>query len=168
MNNKEYLAKILPEFSANGLFSRSGSGDDVSVAGIVDIEALRPLVSKFALDVKEYSLEEELSLKEDERSSKTRKHEFLKERRDKAQTEYEKIAKPFIDFSTQMEQLQSEHLELINQIKSLQENIDKLKMIEQEIMDYTSKKIMTLSTTTQEFLKVLQLQLNVLKHFDHN
>ena len=150
---EQYLDKMLPDFSANGLFSRNGSGDDVSVAGIVNIEAIRPLVDKFALDVKEYSLEEELSLRESELNSKARRHAFLMECRDKAQADYEKVGKPFMDLSKQLTQRQREYSELINQINSLKGKIDNLRIIEHEIRNYT--KTTPLSIATQEYLTSL-------------
>ena len=75
-----YIKNMLPEFSAIGRFSRCGSGDDVSVAGFVDLEAIRPLKEPFAMDVERYSLEEELFWKEDELRSKIRKHSILLKR----------------------------------------------------------------------------------------
>lgn len=86
---ESYLQEMLPDFSANGKFSRSGSGDDVSVAGIVDLESIRPLVSIFEYDVKRYSLEEDLFWKEDELRGKTRKHSILRKRIDEAQSALE-------------------------------------------------------------------------------
>ena len=151
---EQYLDKVLPDFSANGLFSHNGSGDDISVAGIVNIEAMRLLVDRFALDVKEYSLEEELSLRESELNSKARKHAFLMECRDKAQADYEKVGKPFVDFSRQLTQLQLEHSELINQINSLKGRIDNLRIIEQEIRNYSKTKF--LSIVTQEYITALK------------
>lgn len=150
---EEYLDKMLPDFSANGLFSRSGSEDDVSVAGLVNIEAMRPLADKFALDIKEYSLEEELSLRESELNSKARRHAFLMECRDKAQADYERIGKSFVNFSKQLTQLQFEHSELVKQINSLKGRIDNLRIIEQEMRNYT--KNAPLSIATQEYLTSL-------------
>jgi FtsZ-binding cell division protein ZapB len=85
---KEYLKEFLPIFSANGKFSRSGSGDDVSVAGIVDVENIKPLADQFSMDAKMYSLEEEMFLREDELRGKTRKHGILKKRLSEAERAY--------------------------------------------------------------------------------
>ena len=84
-NLYSYLDQFLPEFSADGLFSRSGSGDDVSVAGIVDIERLQEFIPEFTKDTQRYSLDERLFWKEDELRSKTRKHGILKKRLDEAE-----------------------------------------------------------------------------------
>lgn len=82
---ENYMKEMLPDFSANGRFSRSGSGDDVSVAGIVDLDTILGFVAKYEYDVKYYSLEEELFWKEDELRGKTRKHGILQKRISDAQ-----------------------------------------------------------------------------------
>ncbi|MEE0913149.1 MAG: protein phosphatase 2C domain-containing protein [Ruminococcus sp.] len=87
--NKEsfygYLDEFLPEFSADGLFSRAGSGDDVSIAGIVDLDSISNFVESYKKDTQRYSLDEQLFWKEDELRSKTRKHGILKKRMDEAE-----------------------------------------------------------------------------------
>lgn len=84
-----YLDIMLPEFSALGRFSRCGSGDDVSVAGIVDIEAVSKIAENFRLDVRQYDLEESLFWKEDELRGKTRKYGILQKRMKDAEEDLE-------------------------------------------------------------------------------
>lgn len=79
-----YLETWLPDFSANGKFSGSGSGDDVSVAGIADLEAIESCIGQFQRDVELYSLEEQLFWKEDQLRSKQRKHSILRKRMEEA------------------------------------------------------------------------------------
>ena len=43
---EDYLCEMLPEFSEIGRFSRAGSGDDISVAGIVDVEEISKFVKQ--------------------------------------------------------------------------------------------------------------------------
>lgn len=83
---EKYLRIMLPEFSAEGRFSRSGSGDDVSVAGIVDTDTIQRFTKRFQYDVKRYALEEDLFWKEDELRGKTRKHGILQKRIEEAGT----------------------------------------------------------------------------------
>lgn len=83
---ENYLKTMLPEFSADGKFSRSGSGDDISVAGIVDVDIIQKFVERFQYDVKQYDLEEALYWKEDELRSKTRKHGILQKRVEEIQS----------------------------------------------------------------------------------
>ncbi|MBQ7543718.1 MAG: protein phosphatase 2C domain-containing protein [Synergistaceae bacterium] len=73
----EGLERFLSEFSAKGLYSPGGSGDDVSVAGIVDLEAAKELTAAFGRETEIYSLEERLITLEIALSSKQRKHEAL-------------------------------------------------------------------------------------------
>ena len=85
-----YLEEMLPIFSAEGLFSRTGSGDDVSVAGIVDVEAVKKFNVQFERDIKVYDLKEQLFWKEDELRGKMRKHGILLKRMNEAQEEITK------------------------------------------------------------------------------
>lgn len=105
---KEYLREFLPAFSADGKFSRSGSGDDVSVAGIVDIESIKILTEKFAMDTKMYSLEEELFWREDELRGKTRKHGILGKRVTESESAYKAKAKELESVNKSLEKLLQE------------------------------------------------------------
>jgi hypothetical protein len=91
-----YLTEMLPKFSANGRFSRTGSGDDISVAGIVDIKAVRRHIDQFKVDTEIYDLEEQLFWKEDELRGKMRKHGILHKRMDEAKAELE-VAKGIVN-----------------------------------------------------------------------
>lgn len=55
-----WLPEFLTQFSADGIFSRSGSGDDVSVSGIVDLSKVASFIEEYAYNVKLYALEEDL------------------------------------------------------------------------------------------------------------
>lgn len=77
---QDYLEKALPELSLKGMFGPSGSGDDVSVAGIVDVEALRPYAHQFSVDIRRYVLEDSIITCEDNIRSMTRKHDYLRRR----------------------------------------------------------------------------------------
>lgn len=105
---KEYLREFLPIFSAEGKFSRSGSGDDVSVAGIVNIESIKPLTEQFIMDAKMYSLEEELFLREDELRGKTRKHGILEKRVIESEDAYEAKKKVLVSINMSLEKLLQE------------------------------------------------------------
>ena len=61
-------------------FSKTGSGDDVSVAAIVDLERLRSLVPSFEALSRRYTLEDSKLLYEGKLASMTRKREILKRR----------------------------------------------------------------------------------------
>ncbi len=78
-----YLEAYLPGFS------RNGSGDDVSVAGIVNIERLSVHVNNFRESARVYELNEELEYYESRVISMKRKHGILKRRLEEAQATYE-------------------------------------------------------------------------------
>ena len=80
---------MLSEFTEKGRFSRTGSGDDVSVAGIVDLEAIKPFTEKYENEVKLYAVDEDLFWKEEENRGKTRKHGMLKKRAEEAKIEFD-------------------------------------------------------------------------------
>lgn len=101
---ESYLRDMLPDFSANGKFSRSGSGDDVSVAGIVDMDSIKSLVHGFEYDVKRYSLEEDLFWKEDELRGKTRKHGILRKRMDEALSAFEELQSKLSQVEDELQQ----------------------------------------------------------------
>lgn len=83
-----FLDEMLKSFSENGLFSNSGSGDDVSIAGIVDTEAISKLIQKYQFDINLYELEEKRFWHEEALRSKIRKHGILKKRMDEANAEF--------------------------------------------------------------------------------
>ena len=74
----EYLNSFLPEFS------RKGSADDVSIAGIVDLNSIANLVDSYKEKVEQYDYKESLEKRLEETNSKiismTRKHGVLKQR----------------------------------------------------------------------------------------
>lgn len=76
----EYLEEMLPKFSYNGLYNNAGSGDDISVAAIVDVAAARPFAAAFLRDTQIYTLRESAFWKEDAVRSKIRKHGILQRR----------------------------------------------------------------------------------------
>lgn len=77
---ESYLESMLPEFSKRGKFSKTGSGDDVSVAGIVDLDCIGTLAASYQKDATRYALEESLFWQEDALRGKTRKREILRRR----------------------------------------------------------------------------------------
>ena len=87
----EGLGDFLAEFSEKGLFSPSGSGDDVSVAGIVDLEAAKGFVDAFGRDTRIYALEEKLITLDIVLTSKQRKHEALSTRLKEAEEKCRKF-----------------------------------------------------------------------------
>ena len=121
---KSWLPDFLAKFSADGIFSRSGSGDDVSVSGIVDLSKINSFTEGYAYDVKLYALEEDLFWREDELRGKTRKHGILKKRFDDAKLAYENASVTQNTLTESLEQLQSFRIEFAKKIEAAKEELE--------------------------------------------
>lgn len=121
---KSWLPDFLAKFSADGIFSRSGSGDDVSVSGIVDLSKINSFTEGYAYDVKLYALEEDLFWREDELRGKTRKHGILKKRFDDAKLAYENASVTQNTLTESLEQLQSFRIEFARKIEAAKEELE--------------------------------------------
>ena len=86
---EHYLQEMLPVFSERGRYSQCGSGDDVSVAGIADIDAVRPFTQQYRYEIRHYDLEARLAWVVSEIQGKTRKHGILEKRMNEAQQKLE-------------------------------------------------------------------------------
>jgi len=131
----EYLKDMLPSFSADGLFSRSGSGDDVSVAGIVDINSIGKLIERFTSDIKRYELEEKLFWTEDELRSKTRKHGILLKRMNEAQIALDFAKSEVDDLGTMAQKLSQEMADTEKQIEQSERDIEEFKKSSGHVTD---------------------------------
>lgn len=119
-----YLEELLPRFSGEGLFSRAGSGDDVSVAGIADKAALEPLADRFRHEVKRYGLDEALYWAEDELRGKRRKHGILQKRMEAAQAEADRLRPQLAGLEQEREQLEAEQQKLAASVQHVTEELD--------------------------------------------
>lgn len=118
---EQYLEEKLPPFSENG------SGDDISVAGIVDVEALSHLIDKFKYDIELYHMEDDLLFQESRLKSKTRKHSILQKRLAEAKQELEVKQSYLLREKQRLENLIKEKAELIRTCDRL-----KIKIAEDE------------------------------------
>lgn len=112
-----YLEEMLPSFS------KSGSGDDVSVAGIVAIDQVKDLVDVYRRKVDEYDYvatrQKTLVELEGKKVSMSRKHELLKKKVDQAGMsieEYEKAKIAFDEYDEEYQRIESEIIKLREQI----------------------------------------------------
>lgn len=124
---EDYLKQMLPQFSEEGRFSRSGSGDDISVAGIVDIEAISNLTEGFAIDVKKYALEEDLFWEEDKLRGKTRKHGILQKRMNEAEGTLNNVQIELAELEKQQSELREKHDMLVEEARQMKEELEKYK-----------------------------------------
>lgn len=133
---QEYLEEMLPEFSQNGRFSRSGSGDDVSIAGIVNIEAVQQFTEVFQQDVKRYALEEALFWKEDELRSKERKHGILKKKVEEAKVLLAKAVKEQQCLQKQLEEQKEERVKLAEKVVQAKQELEEDRRESEDVMGY--------------------------------
>lgn len=121
---KSWLPEFLTKFSSDGIFSRNGSGDDVSVSGIVDLRKISSFAEVYAYDVKLYDLEEALFWKEDELRGKTRKHGILKKRFDDAQLALDNAMAAQNTLEYTLVQMQGQRNEFARKIEVAKEELE--------------------------------------------
>lgn len=123
-----WLEKYLPEFSKNG------SGDDISVAGIVDRNRIHPFMQQFQKQVEAYNLSEKLRQLEEKKASMSRKHGLLQERaaeqeklrkeKEMVNKEFSEVEKEFKDYDEKYQKIQDEIAHVSSQIKKLDSAAD--------------------------------------------
>lgn len=163
-----YLEEMLPEFSAWGRFSKAGSGDDVSVAGIVDLDGIAPLLEGFRTAVQRFELEEDLFWQEDALRSKMRKHSILKQRMEAARAEYEaeearrtKISQTLATMYQKREELTTKLASSQHKVCEGKEDLDAIsRYLESTLQEDTSKNL--LCKILAKNPKLCQLLLNSL------
>ena len=121
---QSWLPEFLPKFSKDGIFSRSGSGDDVSVSGIVDLDKVALHEEEYEYDIKLYALEEDLFWKEDELRGKARKHGILKNRFDDAQLALVNAKTEQNDLEETLAQFKNDRTELVRRIDDAKEELE--------------------------------------------
>lgn len=130
---EQYLCQMLPEFSTSGRFSRTGSGDDVSVAGIVNIEAIKGLTEQFKKDVQYYDLEEKLFWKQDELNGKTRKHDILRKRMENAYAEWERLQDEKAEIENKISATEQVRQELLVKLEDVKQEIEQFERDSNEV-----------------------------------
>jgi len=124
---KKDLKEMLPDFSENGMFSNCGSGDDVSVAGIVDVDEIELLVSSFQKDINLYELEDKLIYQKGLLGSKERKHGILNRRVNDAQNEIDSVKTKIDSAQQEICNLEKEKADLQMELENEKRKLMKLK-----------------------------------------
>lgn len=128
----DYLSEMLPEFS------HSGSGDDVSVSGIVNKAALGILADSFKTAAQKYQLSQQLEQYEKKLSQMPRKHGILKRRMEEAQRQLEicvakqtaynaalaALETDFLALQAELAEAEADWIESQNNSTDIQEYID--------------------------------------------
>lgn len=128
-----YLAEFLPSFS------ESGSGDDVSIAGIVDIDAVEPYIDTFRTNSKRYDITEEIYSLEQRYNSMQRKHSILKKRAEEAKKALEDSLKSHNIHKEKIVAITSEIEKTENALQDAQITVDETKVHAEEIFEYMEK-----------------------------
>ena len=134
------LEGLLQDFSANGQFGRGGSGDDVSVAGIVEEIDNYGYRERYKADVDSYERDEKLFWLNDALRSKTRKLGILEQRyaeakaalraagvrgdgrhTDAPQKQYEEAESAYHAYKKEYERIQEERNQLLREQNAKEE-----------------------------------------------
>ena len=115
-----YLKEWLPDFS------RKGSGDDVSVAGIVDMEQIETAAALFQRQNRRYDLEEQLARYESRQVSMSRKHEMLGRQSEAARIALDEKEKKLLDAYRNSEKAENASRETEKQLQSAEQEREQL------------------------------------------
>ncbi len=148
----EWLEGFLSEFSANGIFSKSGSGDDVSVAGIVDMDKIPEHIEKFTYDIKLYSLEESLFWKEDELRSKMRKHGILMKRFEEAKNVFDDAIVTHATYESSLGRIKEERDLFAEKVEFAKTELEEYRRDAESVSGQIDGKYHRLSSAIQHFM----------------
>lgn len=101
-------------------FSAQGSGDDISVSGIVNLETVGKLAPEFRRQVQYYELSERLMDCEQKQASMTRKHGILLKRMQDARKEFEALRSQLGAEETELQCVEQDYQEAVQKAQSAQ------------------------------------------------
>lgn len=103
--------------------SRQGSGDDVSIAGIIWLDKLVVLKELFIRQNKKYPLEAFIVSNENKLISMERKYNFLREEQDRTENEYNKLQKQYDVLNEEREKVDQQCQDIEKRLKELEDDI---------------------------------------------
>lgn len=115
---EQYLEEYLP------VFSQSGSGDDISVAGIVNVSSISSLTEEYKRKTFQYKLIDKKVYFESKLNSMKRKHGILLERKDAAENELEAIKNRIIALEDEIQQTTKEVDRAQTKVEELKRSLD--------------------------------------------
>ena len=146
----KYLDDYLPEFS------RTGSVDDVSVAGIIDLNSIAALFDIYKEKVEKYDYKESLEKRLTEANSKlismTRKHDFLKQRSLEAEVDLDKALKEKQKLIDALSQLRSKRDELSKEADATKDELEIYRREAQEARRSVEEKYHSLASAIRAFV----------------
>jgi len=99
---EKYLLQILPEFSERG------SGDDVTICGVINTEAVAAIIDKMSKDNEIVSWKEEVATADEHIESMSAKLVYYKEKHDRILSEYSEIEKRYNELEIEYQELQAD------------------------------------------------------------
>ena len=114
---QEYLEKLLPEFS------RRGSGDDISVAGIVDLEGITRLAKVYDREIEAYHISNMMQQYVSKKISMTRKHKILRQKEEAARLALEKEQENCKEYMEKTEFADREKEELERRLEQVEQEL---------------------------------------------
>lgn len=114
---EKYLEEMLPEFS------KKGSADDISVAGIVDLGGISRLAKFYEREIEAYHVFNMMGQYESKKISMTRKHEILRQKEEAARVVFEKEQKNCREYIEEKEAIDKETQELQEQLNKIEQEL---------------------------------------------
>ena len=151
----EYLDSFLPKFS------ESGSGDDVSVAGVVNIERVKQLYNNYKNKIEAYQLSETKIQIKAKIDSMSRKHGILQSRLKEKLEELTHKTEEWIVAVTRFEELTKEVERLQKQVDENDEDLGN----DNNIMD-SSDLVGVLATVKSQFPAAFSIIANIFKKYN--
>lgn len=141
---EEHLRKTLPDIS------KFGSGDDTSVAGIVDTKAILPFQERFLEEMLEYATEEKLESLKQKQISMQRKDRFLESQVSK---EKHQVATYQKNIRIQTKHLNKAVGKKYKRKEEWRESEEKIKRLEKE-KEETKKNLASRKQTLEQYMSV--------------
>lgn len=146
----KYLDGFLPEFS------RTGSADDISVAGIVDLEAIRGLIDGYKNLIEQYDYKQSLHKRWEETNAKlismTRKHGLLQQRMIDAEQNLKETTEKKQQLEDKLQQLISKRDRLSKRAEEAKIELEDYRREAQEAKNSVEEKYQVITSAIRLFV----------------
>ncbi len=100
---EQYLDIMLPEFS------KRGSGDDISVAGIVDLDGIRKVMGSYEREIEMYQVANMMQRYASKKVSMTRKYRILRRKMEEAKLFLEEEEEKYKEYKRKLEEAEQKY-----------------------------------------------------------
>ena len=147
---RKYLDGFLPEFS------RTGSVDDISVAGIVDLEAISGLIDGYKNSIEQYDYKQSLHKRWEETNAKlismTRKHGLLQQRMIDAEKSLNETTEEKQQLEDKLQQLISKRDRLSKRAEAAKIELEDYRREAQEAKNSVEEKYQVITSAIRLFV----------------